>query len=29
MIGDALDVDIIGAQSIGMDQVFYNPEKNV
>ena len=28
MIGDALDVDIIGAQSIGMDQVFYNPEKN-
>ena len=28
MIGDAIDVDITGAQSIGMDQVFYNP-KNI
>ena len=28
MIGDAMDVDIIGAKSICMDQVFYNP-KNI
>jgi putative hydrolase of the HAD superfamily len=27
MIGDALDVDILGAQGVGMDQVFFNPKK--
>ena len=27
MIGDALDIDILGAQNAGWDQVFYNPEK--
>jgi putative hydrolase of the HAD superfamily len=26
MIGDALDVDVLGAQRIGMDQVFFNPK---
>ena len=25
MIGDALDVDVLGAQNIGMDQVYFNP----
>lgn len=29
MIGDALDADILGAQSYGMDQVFFNPNKTV
>lgn len=27
MIGDALEIDILGAINIGMDQVYYNPEK--
>lgn len=27
MIGDDLQVDILGAQSFGMDQVYYNPKK--
>lgn len=27
MIGDALDIDILGAQQIGMAQVFLNPEE--
>ena len=27
MIGDALDVDILGAQQVGMDQVYFNPKK--
>lgn len=27
MIGDALDVDILGAQNAGIDQVYYAPEK--
>jgi len=26
MIGDALDIDILGASNAGWDQVFYNPE---
>lgn len=26
MIGDSLEVDIIGAKNVGMDQVFFNPE---
>ncbi len=26
MIGDSLDVDILGAQNVGMDQVFFNPD---
>lgn len=26
MIGDALDVDVLGAAQIGMDQVFFNPK---
>ena len=25
MIGDALDVDILGANHVGMDSVFFNP----
>jgi putative hydrolase of the HAD superfamily len=25
MIGDSLEADIIGARSVGMDQIFYNP----
>jgi len=29
MIGDDFDVDILGAKSSGMDQVFFNPEKLV
>ncbi len=28
MIGDALDVDILGAQHVGMDSVYFNPHKN-
>ncbi len=28
MIGDALDIDILGAQRVGMDQVYFNP-KNI
>ena len=27
MIGDALDVDILGAQEVGMDQVYFNPKQ--
>ncbi len=27
MIGDALDIDILGAENAGWDQVFYNPSK--
>ena len=27
MIGDALDVDVLGAQQVGMDQVYFNPKK--
>ena len=27
MIGDALDIDILGAYNAGWDQVYYNPEK--
>ncbi len=27
MIGDALDIDILGARNAGMDQVFFNPLK--
>ena len=27
MIGDALDVDILGGQNAGMDQVFFNPNR--
>lgn len=27
MIGDAMDVDILGAQRVGMDQVYFNPHK--
>lgn len=27
MIGDDIEIDIIGAHNAGMDQVFYNPEK--
>jgi len=26
MIGDALELDIIGAQTVGMDQVYFNPQ---
>ena len=27
MIGDDYEVDIVGAQNVGMDQVFFNPQK--
>lgn len=27
MIGDAMDVDILGAQRVGMDQVYFNPNR--
>mgnify|MGYP000911671207 CR=1 FL=1 len=27
MIGDALDIDVLGAQNVGMDQVYFNPNK--
>jgi putative hydrolase of the HAD superfamily len=27
MIGDALDVDILGAKNVGMDQVYFNPHQ--
>ena len=27
MIGDALDVDILGAQQVGMQQIYFNPKK--
>lgn len=27
MIGDSLNVDILGAQNVGMDQVYFNPER--
>jgi putative hydrolase of the HAD superfamily len=27
MIGDALDIDILGASNAGWDQVYYNPGK--
>lgn len=29
MIGDDLEVDILGAKSVGMDQIYFNPEKTV
>lgn len=29
MIGDNLPVDIIGARNVGMDQVYFNPEKAI
>ena len=28
MIGDDLEVDIIGAREFGMDQVYFNPHKD-
>jgi putative hydrolase of the HAD superfamily len=28
MIGDNYNTDIVGAQNVGMDQVFFNPTKN-
>jgi len=28
MIGDALEIDILGASNAGWDQVYYNPKKN-
>lgn len=27
MIGDALDIDVLGAAGVGMDQVYYNPQR--
>jgi len=27
MIGDALDIDVLGAQRVGMDQVYFNPKR--
>ncbi len=27
MIGDALDIDILGAKNVGMSQIFFNPKK--
>src|SRR5947199_288653 len=27
MIGDALDIDVLGAMQIGMDCVYYNPQR--
>ncbi len=27
MIGDALDIDVLGAKTVGMQQVFFNPNK--
>jgi putative hydrolase of the HAD superfamily len=27
MIGDALDIDVLGAQLVGMDQVYFNPKQ--
>ena len=27
MIGDALDIDVVGAMNIGMDSVYYNPQR--
>lgn len=29
MIGDSFDADILGARSLGMQTVFYNPKKNI
>jgi putative hydrolase of the HAD superfamily len=29
MIGDALDIDILGAQQVNMDQVYFNPNENL
>lgn len=29
MVGDAIEADILGAQNIGMDQVFYNPTQKI
>ena len=29
MIGDALEIDILGAKNAGWDQVYYNPAKIV
>ena len=26
-IGDSLEIDIIGAKQVGMDQVYYNPQQ--
>jgi putative hydrolase of the HAD superfamily len=28
MIGDNLVADILGAKNVGIDQVYFNPEKN-
>lgn len=28
MIGDALDIDVLGAARVGMDQVYFNPHSN-
>jgi putative hydrolase of the HAD superfamily len=27
MIGDALDIDVVGAMNVGMDSVYYNPKR--
>ena len=27
MIGDSLEADILGAQNVGIDQVYFNPEE--
>jgi putative hydrolase of the HAD superfamily len=27
MIGDDLDVDVLGAKNFGLDQIYFNPEK--
>ena len=27
MIGDALEIDVVGAQEAGWDQVYYNPAR--
>jgi putative hydrolase of the HAD superfamily len=27
MVGDNLQVDIIGARQVGLDQVYFNPDK--
>jgi putative hydrolase of the HAD superfamily len=29
MIGDHFDVDIVGAQNVGMDQIYFNPNKRL
>jgi len=27
MIGDDLEVDVLGARNVGLDQIFFNPEQ--